>query len=169
MAMRQPVPTSMLSKRSKLDSRQTFLAFSLQSLPNLPNSSVREAFKGAYAPVEFEEPSLILTASGSEVGLCVDAAKEMEAAGTKEGHGTRKQLGWKHSEFEGTVSNVLALDTIGLIPSNAFTIFSDYIRSAIRAPALSQAGTIFLPTNVPIAVGEDGPTIKPRGRSHSCD
>eukprot|EP00931_Biecheleriopsis_adriatica_P082101 TRINITY_DN554_c0_g1_i10.p1 TRINITY_DN554_c0_g1~~TRINITY_DN554_c0_g1_i10.p1 ORF type:complete len:766 (-),score=214.74 TRINITY_DN554_c0_g1_i10:67-2364(-) len=70
-------------ERSKLDSRPTFLAFSRQALPNLPNSSIENTLKGAYAVVECEEPNLILIASGSEVGLCVDAAKEMEAAGTK--------------------------------------------------------------------------------------
>merc|ERR1712056_150908 len=33
--------------------------------------------KGAYAVVECDSPELILVAAGSEVSLCVDAAKEM--------------------------------------------------------------------------------------------
>jgi len=70
-------------ERSKLESRPTFMAFSRQALPNLPNSSIENTLKGAYAVIECEEPNVILMATGSEVGLIVDAAKEMEAAGTK--------------------------------------------------------------------------------------
>merc|ERR1712137_1066338 len=65
-------------ERSKLESRPTFLAFSRQALPNLPNSSIENTLKGAYAVIECDEPSLILIATGSEVGLCVDAAKELD-------------------------------------------------------------------------------------------
>merc|ERR1712066_8883 len=42
-----------------------------------PNSSIDNVVKGAYAVVDCEDPELILIGVGSEVGLCVDAAKEM--------------------------------------------------------------------------------------------
>merc|ERR1711879_1036508 len=62
----------------------------------------------------------------------------------------------------GAVCNAVALHKTGLIPYNAtFTIFSDYMRGAIRIAALSQAGSIFVTTHDSIAVGEDGPTHQP--------
>merc|ERR1712176_938291 len=62
---------------SKLKSMPTFMAFSRQALPNLPNSSIENTEKGAYAVVDCDDPELILIGVGSEVSLCVDAAKEM--------------------------------------------------------------------------------------------
>merc|ERR1712039_594384 len=62
---------------SKLKSMPTFMAFSRQALPNLPNSSIENVEKGAYSVVDCDSPELILIATGSEVSLCVDAAKEM--------------------------------------------------------------------------------------------
>merc|ERR1712039_753470 len=64
-------------ERSRLESMPTFMALTRQALPNLPNSSIENVMKGAYAVVECEDPELILVATGSEVHLCVDAAKEM--------------------------------------------------------------------------------------------
>merc|ERR1712151_746314 len=64
-------------EKSKLESMPTFLALTRQALPNLPNSSIENVEKGAYAVVECDSPELILVATGSEVSLCVDAAKEM--------------------------------------------------------------------------------------------
>eukprot|EP00913_Durusdinium_trenchii_P014303 g13419.t1 len=62
----------------------------------------------------------------------------------------------------GAVSNALSLDKTGIIPYCAtFTIFTDYMRGAIRIAALSQAGSIFVTTHDSIAVGEDGPTHQP--------
>merc|ERR1711972_1245572 len=52
-------------------------ALTRQALPNLPNSSIENVEKGAYAVVECDAPELILVGTGSEVSLCVDAAKEM--------------------------------------------------------------------------------------------
>merc|ERR1712014_332565 len=62
---------------SKYKSMPTFMAFTRQAVPNLPNSSIANVEKGAYAVVECDSPELILVATGSEVSLCVDAAKEM--------------------------------------------------------------------------------------------
>merc|ERR1740121_392167 len=64
-------------EKSKLDSMPTFLALSRQGLPNLPNSSVENTAKGAYAVIDCDSPELILIGTGSEVSLCVDAAKEL--------------------------------------------------------------------------------------------
>eukprot|EP00933_Yihiella_yeosuensis_P067608 TRINITY_DN7253_c1_g1_i2.p1 TRINITY_DN7253_c1_g1~~TRINITY_DN7253_c1_g1_i2.p1 ORF type:complete len:792 (-),score=188.33 TRINITY_DN7253_c1_g1_i2:354-2729(-) len=64
-------------ERSKNESRPTFLAFSRQALPNLPNSSIENTLKGAYAVVECDDPELIIIGTGSEVGLCWNASKEM--------------------------------------------------------------------------------------------
>merc|ERR1711862_670407 len=65
-------------EKSKNESIPTFLALTRQVLPNLPNSSKENVAKGAYAVVECADPELILIGTGSEVGVCVDAAKEME-------------------------------------------------------------------------------------------
>jgi len=64
-------------ERSKLHSMPTFLACTRQALPNLTNSSIENTKKGAYAVVECADPEIILIGTGSEVGVCVDAAKEM--------------------------------------------------------------------------------------------
>mmetsp|Transcript_43734 Transcript_43734/g.135743 ORF Transcript_43734/g.135743 Transcript_43734/m.135743 type:complete len:280 (+) Transcript_43734:2-841(+) len=62
----------------------------------------------------------------------------------------------------GAVANAVSLHKTGLVPYCAtFTIFSDYMRNAIRLAALAQAGTIFVTTHDSIAVGEDGPTHQP--------
>ncbi|WP_240468769.1 transketolase [Gracilibacillus sp. YIM 98692] len=42
-----------------------------------------------------------------------------------------------------------------------FFVFSDYLRSAIRTPALMQVPTTYVLTHDSIAVGEDGPTHEP--------
>merc|ERR1712176_1349264 len=65
-------------EKSKMESMPTFLALTRQAVPNLPNSSIENVEKGAYAVIEEASPELILVASGSEVGLCMDAAKEMQ-------------------------------------------------------------------------------------------
>merc|ERR1711935_670420 len=62
----------------------------------------------------------------------------------------------------GAVSNAVSLHKTGLIPYCAtFTIFTDYMRNAIRLSSLAQCGTIFVTTHDSIAVGEDGPTHQP--------
>merc|ERR1719247_242424 len=62
---------------SKMKSMPTLLALTRQALPNLPNSSIENVRKGAYTVVDCKDPELILIGTGSEVGLCVDAAKEL--------------------------------------------------------------------------------------------
>lgn len=64
-------------ERSKLDSLPTLLCLSRQALPNLEKSSIQNVAKGAYSVLECDDPELILVATGSEVSLCMDAAKEM--------------------------------------------------------------------------------------------
>merc|ERR1712232_949683 len=62
-------------EKSKLESMPTFLALTRQAVPNLPNSSIENVEKGAYVVIEEADPELILIGTGSEVGLCVEAAK----------------------------------------------------------------------------------------------
>merc|ERR1712151_1349655 len=64
-------------ERSKIDSMPTLLCLSRQALPNLEKSSIENVAKGAYAVLECDSPEVILVATGSEVSLCIDAAKEM--------------------------------------------------------------------------------------------
>ena len=62
----------------------TLIAFSRQNLPNLPGASIEGVAKGAYTVDDCDgTPDLILIGTGSEVSLCIDAAKELRATGTK--------------------------------------------------------------------------------------
>lgn len=64
--------------------RSTLLALSRQNLTNLAGSSIEGVAKGAYAVVDCDgTPDLILIGTGSEVGLCVKAAEQLSAGGTK--------------------------------------------------------------------------------------
>lgn len=64
--------------------RPSLLALTRQGLPNLPGSSIDSVAKGAYPVVDCDgTPDLILIGTGSEVSLCVKAAEELSAAGTK--------------------------------------------------------------------------------------
>jgi transketolase len=64
-------------ERAKFENRPTFMAMTRQNVTSLEHSSIENVAKGAYATVECADPELILIASGSEVGLCVEAAKEI--------------------------------------------------------------------------------------------
>ncbi len=60
------------------------MAFSRQGLPNLDGSSIDAVAKGAYILSDSEgTPDLILIGTGSEVKLCVEAAEQLRANGTK--------------------------------------------------------------------------------------
>jgi transketolase len=60
------------------------------------------------------------------------------------------------------VCNAMSLHGTGLVPYCAtFTVFTDYMRGAIRLAAISRAGSIFVTTHDSVAVGEDGPTHQP--------
>lgn len=62
----------------------------------------------------------------------------------------------------GAICNGIALHNSGLIPYCAtFFIFTDYMRSAMRMSALSEAGVIYVMTHDSIGLGEDGPTHQP--------
>jgi len=66
--------------------RPTTLALSRQNMNHLPGTSVEGVEKGFYTIHETEKdttPDVILMASGTELGLAVDAAKDLEAAGNK--------------------------------------------------------------------------------------
>ncbi|ANV90072.1 transketolase [Picosynechococcus sp. PCC 8807] len=60
----------------------TLLALTRQGLPNLEGSSIENAEKGGYVLSDSEgTPDLILIGTGSEVQLCVEAAKALRANG----------------------------------------------------------------------------------------
>ncbi|TVQ20786.1 MAG: transketolase [Leptolyngbya sp. DLM2.Bin15] len=62
----------------------TLIAFSRQNLPNLVGSSIDSVAKGAYVLSDSDgTPDLILIGTGSEVHLCVEAAKQLQAEGKK--------------------------------------------------------------------------------------
>lgn len=64
--------------------RPTLLCLSRQGLPNLAGSSIEGVARGAYPVVNCEgTPDLILISTGSEVGLCVQAAEQLAAEGKK--------------------------------------------------------------------------------------
>lgn len=64
--------------------RPTLLALTRQNLPNLAGSSIEAVAKGAYiVDGEAGTPDIILIATGSEVSLCIDAAKELRQGGKK--------------------------------------------------------------------------------------
>ncbi|KAM7196499.1 transketolase, partial [Naviculisporaceae sp. PSN 640] len=55
----------------------SILALSRQNLPQLENSTVEKAIKGGYVVHEQEGADITLISTGSEVGICVDAVKEL--------------------------------------------------------------------------------------------
>lgn len=64
--------------------RPTLMAFSRQNLPQLEGSSIEKAAKGGYVLSDSNgTPDLILIGTGSEVSLCVEAAKKLQAEGKK--------------------------------------------------------------------------------------
>ncbi len=63
----------------------TVLALTRQNVPTFEPSNVETVSKGAYVMKDFGTPEVILMASGSEVGLIMDAAKKLH----EEGRGVR--------------------------------------------------------------------------------
>ena len=61
----------------------TLMAFSRQNLPQLEGSSIDSVAKGAYVLSDDDGAELILIGTGSEVSLCVEAAKQLQADGKK--------------------------------------------------------------------------------------
>lgn len=65
----------------------SILALTRQNLPQLENSSIEAAIKGAYVAVEDPSATVTLISTGSEVSICVDAAKNL-----KEKHGVTARV-----------------------------------------------------------------------------
>jgi transketolase len=61
--------------------RPSVIALSRQNLPHLEGSSVEIVRRGGYVLQDVEGAQLTLVATGSEVSLAVDAAKELSAQG----------------------------------------------------------------------------------------
>jgi transketolase len=64
-------------ERSKSLTGPTLMCMSRQNLQNLERSSIENVEKGAYETSDCKNPELILVATGSEVGLCMEAAKQL--------------------------------------------------------------------------------------------
>lgn len=63
------------------DKRPSVIALSRQNLPQLEGSSIEAVLRGGYVLQQAENAKLILVATGSEVSLAVEAAKELEGQG----------------------------------------------------------------------------------------
>ncbi|KAI1327316.1 transketolase [Xylariaceae sp. FL0255] len=63
-----------------LTSRHTpsIIALSRQNLPQLESSTIEKAIKGGYVVHEVEGAQISLVSTGSEVGICIDAAKYLD-------------------------------------------------------------------------------------------
>lgn len=60
------------------------------------------------------------------------------------------------------IANGIALHGSGLRPvASTFTVFTDYLKPALRLAALSGAPTVLVCTHDSVGVGEDGPTHQP--------
>jgi transketolase len=56
----------------------SILALTRQNLPQLENSTMDNAIKGGYVILEAENADITLVSTGSEVSLCIDAAKYLK-------------------------------------------------------------------------------------------
>lgn len=65
--------------KKSLESTSTpsVIALTRQGLPQLDNSSIEKASRGGYVAFDVEDARLILAATGSEVSLAIDSAKEL--------------------------------------------------------------------------------------------
>lgn len=65
--------------------RPTLIALTRQGVPNLAASSIENGSKGGYIAIDCgcNSPDIILIGTGSEVGLCVDAAAKLTEEGKK--------------------------------------------------------------------------------------
>lgn len=63
--------------------RPSVLSLTRQDLPQLEGSSIEKTLKGGYVLQEVEGAHVTLIGTGSEVSLCVDAAKILHDRGIK--------------------------------------------------------------------------------------
>ncbi|KAJ5291738.1 Transketolase C-terminal/Pyruvate-ferredoxin oxidoreductase domain II [Penicillium angulare] len=56
----------------------SILALTRQNLPQLENSTIERALKGAYVAVENPNAAVTIISTGSEVGICIDAATYLQ-------------------------------------------------------------------------------------------
>lgn len=61
--------------------RPSFFALSRQNAPQLPNTSIENTLKGAYAIVDTPNPKLIIVGTGTETSLAFSAGEELTKAG----------------------------------------------------------------------------------------
>lgn len=61
----------------------SILALTRQNLPQLENSTLKNAIRGGYVAIETEGADLTLVSTGSEVSICIDAVKVLAEKGIK--------------------------------------------------------------------------------------
>ncbi|MCJ1483310.1 Transketolase [Schaereria dolodes] len=59
-------------------STPSILALTRQNLPQLENSTIKNAIKGGYVSVEAENANITLVSTGSEVSICIEAVKYLK-------------------------------------------------------------------------------------------
>lgn len=59
-------------------STPSIIALTRQNLPHLERSTIQDATKGGYVAIEAEDADLTLVSTGSEVSLCIEAAKHLQ-------------------------------------------------------------------------------------------
>lgn len=64
-------------------STPSILALSRQNLPQLEGSTIEKAMRGGYVVHEVQGANITLVSTGSEVSICLDAAKHLEKHGVK--------------------------------------------------------------------------------------
>jgi transketolase len=64
-------------------STPSILALTRQNLPQLEGSTIEHAIKGGYAVLENKDAALTLVSTGSEVSICIEAAKVLDGKGIK--------------------------------------------------------------------------------------
>ena len=102
------------------------LALSRQGLPTLsPAATAEQVGKGAYVVSEAKDgkPELILIASGSEVGLAMEAQKELEA--------------------KGTATRVVSMPCTELFEAQSAEYKEEVLLAAVTARLAIEAGTTF--------------------------
>jgi transketolase len=55
----------------------TVICCSRSTVKGIKESTVDKALMGAYAALSCDDPKLIIVATGSEVGICIDAAEKL--------------------------------------------------------------------------------------------
>lgn len=134
-----------------------------KELPVFPASPEGEPTRMANAPIINALAAAIPELVGGAADLAPNTQTVIKNSADFSAH-QRRGRNFRYGVREhamAAITNGLALHG-GLRPFAAtFTIFSDYLRPALRMSALNGLSSIFVFTNDSVGVGEDGPTHQP--------